>query len=545
MLVTFDTTSTVTLSVQVATPPANDLIENATMINSLPFSATQSTQDATFTATDPSSCGGNFPNVWYRYDAPADSALRITASAPGIGASLAIYQGSPGALTSVSCGVPQQPLTVTAGQSYYFSLSTSSVPATITFSVQVATPPANDLIGNATVIGSLPFSATQSTQDATSSATDPTSSCGGTSAANVWYRYDAPADGVLRTSASGTGIGVSLAVFQGSPGSLTQVVCSTQPFAVQAGHSYYFMLTTFGSPSSLTFSVQLGTPPANDLIGNATTIGSVPFTATQSTQDATHSDGDPSASCVFGTAGTIWYRYDAPTAQILRLSSTSNPPMFGLAIAVFQGTPGSLNQVGCSFGTQNVTVSAGETYYIMGVAPLPATVTLTVDLVDSAPTLTVPGDVTVPATTASGASVSYTVTASSIADPNPQITCAPPSGAAFPIGDTPVTCTATDALGLSSQATFTVHVLGAVQQLHNLEGAVASATSGGLRTSLTADLDDALNGVTTGKVPKACGSLTDFIGLVNAQSGKKITATTAAQLVADATRVEAVIGCKA
>ena len=64
-------------------------------------------------------------------------------------------------------------------------------------------------------------------------------------------------------------------------------------------------------------SLQVATPPANDLIENATPIASLPFSATQSTQDAMHSTSDPAASC-FGAAATVWYRYDAPATQLLR-----------------------------------------------------------------------------------------------------------------------------------------------------------------------------------------------------------------------------------
>jgi hypothetical protein len=73
---------------------------------------------------------------------------------------------------------------------------------------------------------------------------------------------------------------------------------------------------------------------------------------------------------------------------------------------------------------------------------------------------------------------------------------------------------------------------------------VLVSTTGGLRTSLDSKLRDAQAGLAAGNAAKACDSLTDFVGLVQAQSGKAIPVTTAKQFLADATRIKTVIGCK-
>src|SRR4029079_6102065 len=164
--------------------PANDSIENATVIGSLPYNTVQTMTDATRSGSDPSAtCVGAAATVWYRYDAPVDALLRVSATSQ-IGASLVIYAGSPGSLTQVACGARLVP--VTAGSSYYFMVA-SFIPAPVTVNVQVATPPANDLIENATAITTLPFNTTQSTTDATHSASDPAPSCIGGEFSTVWF----------------------------------------------------------------------------------------------------------------------------------------------------------------------------------------------------------------------------------------------------------------------------------------------------------------------------------------------------------------------
>ncbi|MBT2523422.1 HYR domain-containing protein [Arthrobacter sp. ISL-28] len=49
------------------------------------------------------------------------------------------------------------------------------------------------------------------------------------------------------------------------------------------------------------------------------------------------------------------------------------------------------------------------------------------------------------------------------------MTCAPASGATFPIGTTTVDCTATDVTGNQTTGSFTVTVVGAAGQMEDLE----------------------------------------------------------------------------
>jgi HYR domain len=75
------------------------------------------------------------------------------------------------------------------------------------------------------------------------------------------------------------------------------------------------------------------------------------------------------------------------------------------------------------------------------------------------PALTVPADITVKvAALASGAKVTFTVTATDLVDPTPTVSCNPASGSLFLIQTTTVTCTATDSSGNSSSKKFTVTV---------------------------------------------------------------------------------------
>ena len=90
-----------------------------------------------------------------------------------------------------------------------------------------------------------------------------------------------------------------------------------------------------------------------------------------------------------------------------------------------------------------------------------STVSFTVVVIlNTPPEITVPGNQTAEATSAAGAVVSFTASAIDAEDtPPPTPTCSPASGSTFPLGDTTVTCTVTDRVGLSDSGTFHVNVV--------------------------------------------------------------------------------------
>lgn len=153
----------------------------------------------------------------------------------------------------------------------------------------------------------------------------------------------------------------------------------------------------------------------------------------------------------------------------------------------------------------------------------PVTFDLNPDL--TAPAITVPGNITAQATDASGAVVTYTATAQDLEDPAPSFTCAPASGALFPMGATTVTCTATDAAGNSASASFTVTVVDTpppslADQIRQIAGGSAD------------QLIHAAQNIASAPNAKAkAGRVTAFRNQVNAQlKSRKITAAQAAQL---------------
>jgi hypothetical protein len=145
--------------------------------------------------------------------------------------------------------------------------------------------------------------------------------------------------------------------------------------------------------------------------------------------------------------------------------STSNPAGTGVTFSAsatdnIDGplTPSCSPSSGSTFpvGTTKVTCTATDSSNNTGSASF----NVTVNLVDTTPpVITVPGDFSVNTPDPAGGAVTYTASATDNIDGAITPSCTPASGATFPLGTTTVTCTAKDAHGNSSQATFKVTVV--------------------------------------------------------------------------------------
>jgi len=89
-----------------------------------------------------------------------------------------------------------------------------------------------------------------------------------------------------------------------------------------------------------------------------------------------------------------------------------------------------------------------------------ANCSFTVTVVDTTPpTITCPAGIILEATGPDGALATFEAAVTDLVDPQPVIIYNIPSGSIFPLGKTPVTCTATDAGGNSANCSFTITVV--------------------------------------------------------------------------------------
>ena len=154
------------------------------------------------------------------------------------------------------------------------------------------------------------------------------------------------------------------------------------------------------------------------------------------------------------------------TVQDGWLSQITNPGNLSLGAADSSGAVGTFSVTATHDGSSmSVTcdTASGITFPI-GNSTVTCTATngiktafwVDVSLDSTNPTISVPSDITVVSPDNSGLAVTYDVTASDDFAVTTGPTCTPASGTTFAVGDTTVTCTASDAAGNVGTQTFTV-----------------------------------------------------------------------------------------
>jgi uncharacterized protein YuzB (UPF0349 family) len=147
-----------------------------------------------------------------------------------------------------------------------------------------------------------------------------------------------------------------------------------------------------------------------------------------------------------------------------------------------------------ALGTTTVACQATDA---AGNAAAPASFSITVSDT-TAPAIDAHDDVMAEATGADGATVTYgPPTTHDAVDGGGAATCSPASGSTFPLGDTPVSCGATDAAGNHATGGFTVHVVDTTPPTIDAHGALtfeATGPSGAFVTYAAPATHDAVDG---------------------------------------------------
>lgn len=189
--------------------------------------------------------------------------------------------------------------------------------------------PANDSFVAAQLISSQTGSVTGTTVNATREPSEPFHA-GYPGNGSVWYRWTAPANGLIKFTVVGSGRDCLLGVYRGSQiNNLVPVASnygylqSSVSFAVTSGAVYLIAvdsLTLQGS-TILDWAVP-PPPPGNDSFVGATAIVGLTGSVTGTNVDATREIGEPSHSNVFGY-GSVWYRWTAPANGLFKFSVSS------------------------------------------------------------------------------------------------------------------------------------------------------------------------------------------------------------------------------
>jgi sugar lactone lactonase YvrE len=126
----------------------------------------------------------------------------------------------------------------------------------------------------------------------------------------------------------------------------------------------------------------------------------------------------------------------------------------------------------------------------------------------TAPTLTLPGNLTIPATGTTGAVVTFTASSTDAVDGTDPVSCLPASGSTFAMGVTTVSCSSMDHAGNTARGTFTVTVQDNVPPVLTLPANITVSADFTLSAvvTYTASARDAIDGVRPVSCSPASGS---------------------------------------
>ena len=250
------------------------------------------------------------------------------------------------------------------------SVSTAAT-KTLTFQSPLPMPPPNDNFASATVVSALPFSDTVDITFAGIEEGEP-QPCD-YSPQTVWYSYTPSTNVMIRVNLVGSGIyEKNLRVYQSfGPGfgGLSYITCTawdnTITLNVLGGTTYYFQAGSLWDYryDTLQIHIEQVPPPPNDNWVNATVITGLPFDESLDATVATREAGEPTPSCAWSLAKTVWYTFEPQETR--SVSAWLEP--YEQVIGVYTGDSiNALTEVGCHTwgGRLTLRLNAGTKYYV-------------------------------------------------------------------------------------------------------------------------------------------------------------------------------------
>ena len=197
-----------------------------------------------------------------------------------------------------------------------------------------------------------------------------------------------------------------------------------------------------------------------------------------------------------------WLTIDAPASVSITACGSGGARTIGYRVSAAAPVGGTATVSGVASGGRSGNNGFNNN-------PGKFTVTVVAPADSTPPVLSLPADSTAEATSAAGAVVTYSASANDAVDGPVAPSCAPPSGATFPAGQTTVSCTATDAAGNTSSGTFKVTVVDTTAPAVSVPGAItAEATSAaGRAVAFSASALDAVDGALAATCTPSSGAV--------------------------------------
>ena len=221
-------------------------------------------------------------------------------------------------------------------------------PASDTFTFTILEPPINDDFLSALVLTGVEGQLSGTNVIATGESGEPNHAASSSPLASVWYRWTAPADGMLEVITFGSDFDTTLAVYTGAAVNALIEITSNDDFinlqsyvsfGATAGRTYYFAVDGYHAEEGqivLTHAFTLPpTPPANDDFENALDLGVGSASTGGSNAGASGESGEPNHAGVSTPLSSVWWSWTPPVSGSVTISTVGSD--FDTTLAVYTG----------------------------------------------------------------------------------------------------------------------------------------------------------------------------------------------------------------
>lgn len=327
-------------------PAAGDMFADAIVLTGTSASAFASTTDATGETGEPNHAGaaGTLNSVWFKWTAPFSGGAEIDTAGSGFDTVLAVYTGTDlGNLQLVTSnddaiGVQSRvTFKATAGTTYYIAVDGfEGETGEVSLNLVLAPAPVNDDFASALDVTTGTY--TGSNIGATGESGEPTPVSGAAPLNSVWYRWEAPADGMVDFNTHGSGFDTVMGVYTGDTvAGLAEVgvsdddpplLTSRVSFQAQQGVVYYIQVDGYNDATgNIVFNVNMETlppPPPPPPSNTAPVVADQTFAVAENSAAATAvgtvaATDDPAQTLTYqivGGTGAGLFVIDAATGAI-------------------------------------------------------------------------------------------------------------------------------------------------------------------------------------------------------------------------------------
>lgn len=278
---------------RLAAAPHNDDLANSRNLHGRSVTVHGTTVGASLEANELPVAG---KTVWFDWTAPIDGVFRLSLT-PADSGQVTVFIGHQNVLSQRTDSASHVVLRAERGARYKIRVNGYQNGSPFTLRIRPVNPPPNDDFANAVVISGTNQVIEGTVLNATH---DGNTSIYALGQANVWYRWEAPSDGLFLTSVNSDFEAIQSYVYQGTNllqrvGQGISGLKQGTAFYATNGGVYWISADGYSAfASNFTLTVSAQTPPPNDDFTNSIVVAGTEVSVIGTSMGATFVPGEPS-----------------------------------------------------------------------------------------------------------------------------------------------------------------------------------------------------------------------------------------------------------